>query len=100
MRALPADARLLDSAEGSDLVEHETVIYTDHATFECLHDPESAIDVRRVKVRRQTCPRVICESDGLVLVFELQHTRDGSQDLVPAHVHLRTHARENGRLEE
>ena len=97
MRSLPPHARLLDSAEGGDFVEHQAFVYSDDAAFKCLHYPESATDVRRVKVRSQTGPCVVRKGNRLVLVFEPEHTRDGPKDLIAAHAHFGTNARENGR---
>src|SRR5882762_10493383 len=97
MRSLPPHARLLDSAEGGDFVEHQAFVYSDDAAFKCLHHPESATDVRRVKVRSQTGPCVVRKGNRLVFVFEPEHTRDGPKDLIAAHAHFGTKARENGR---
>src|ERR1700686_4262897 len=100
MRSLPPYTRFLDSAEGGDFIEHQAFIYSDDAAFKCLHYPESANDVCRVKVRGQTSPCVVRKGDGLVLVLEPEHTRDGSKDLIAAHAHFGMGARENRRPKE
>src|SRR5260370_30092272 len=97
MRSLPPHARLLDSAEGGDFVEHQAFVYSDDAAFKCLHHPESEPDVRRVKVRSQTGPCVVRKGNRLVLVFEPEHTRDGPKDLIDAPAHFGTNAREHVR---
>src|SRR5207237_6409184 len=100
LRALAAEARLLNTAERRDLRRDEARVDADDAVVERFGDAPDTADVAAVEVRGESVRRVVRGANRLLLGREARDAGDGPEGLLAAHRHLRLHVHEHGRLEE
>src|SRR3954452_6512133 len=99
-RALAAQARLLDAAEGGDLVRHHAGVDPDDAGLEGSCDPPGARRVLSEQVGGQPVFGVVGPSDSFGLALELDERKDRAERLLPAHEHALKDVTQDGRGEE
>src|SRR5690606_33408999 len=99
-RTLAAQARLLDTAEGRDLVREDAAVHADHARFDRLRDPEDPADVAGVEVGSEPELGGIRHLYRLLLGPEAKERRHRTERLLPGDPHLLGHVHEDRRLEE
>src|SRR5690242_13510246 len=91
LRALAAEARLLDAAEGRDLGRDDADVCTHDAGLDRLRDAEDAPDVAAVEVAAEAELGVVRELDDLVFGLEADQRRHRAEGLLVRHQHLRRH---------
>src|SRR2546422_9159384 len=87
-RSLPAEARLLHTAERRDLGGDDADVGADDAGLHLLGDPEDAADVAAVEVARQPELGVVREADHLLLGLEADQRRHRSEGLLARDQHV------------
>ncbi|MPL75524.1 hypothetical protein SDC9_21348 [bioreactor metagenome] len=100
VRALAAEAGLLDAAEGRDLGRDDAGVHPDDAVFEAFLHAGDAADVAGVEIRGQTEDRGIRLLDHLFLGVEPEQRCDRAEGFLGGDLHLLRHAGDDGRLEE
>ena len=100
LRALAADARLLDAAERRLGCADEARVDGDHAVVEALaHAPDAGV-VAGEEIRGQAERRVVGNPHGVGLALEAMHGRDGAEGLLVRHLPRHIGAGDDGRQEE
>ena len=100
LRALAADARLLDAAERHDLGGDEARVDAVDAVLERLRQPPDARVVARVVVRGEPVRRVVRVAHRLGLGREARDAGDGAERLLARHRRVGRDAGDHRRLEE
>src|SRR4029077_11638968 len=100
LRALAADARLLDAAERSDLGGDEPRIDAVDAVLERLRQPPDAAQVARVVVRGKAVGRVVRLAYRLLFGREACDTGHRAERLLAGHGRICGDAGDHGRLPE
>lgn len=98
LRALAAEARLLDTTEGSSSVGDEAGVDTNHTVLELLGDAEGALHVVGEEVGGKTSAAEVGTLDDLLLSLELEERGDGTESLLLAKAHLVSDVSDNGGL--
>src|SRR5262245_60325278 len=97
LRALAADAGLLDPAERRDLGRHDAGVDAEDPVLERLGHPPDAAHVAGVEVARKAVRRVVGLAHRLLLGREAADPRDGAERLLAAHGHRIGDAGHHGR---
>src|SRR5262249_52501734 len=100
VRALTADAGLLDAAERRRRVRHDAAVEAHHAGLEGLADPQAAAQVPGVDVGDQAELGVVGPGQGVVLGGEADHGSDRAEDLGAEDAGARRNLVDDGRLVE
>ena len=100
LRALTADARLLDAAERRYLGRDEARVDADDPVLERLGDAPDPGVRPRIEVCGQAVRRVVGDPHRLLLGLEAGDAGDRAERLLAAHGHLHRHPGQHRRLEE